>query len=194
MSDWIEWNGGECPVPLGSVVEVKIRSGDVFERVASCIYWKNFSHPDDSGDDVIAYRIFKEDPEAIQGFSSQVEQAVSIAQIKGDAGFCDPWPTIDFNESGGGKLSGDHYYRVNVSKPIAPDVAPYTAECADIIEALNMTFNEGEAFKALWRLAASRQGRVKDGSKGMQYDADKVAHYGARVAVQTSVQMEEARK
>jgi len=86
--------------------------------------------------------------------------------------------------SGGGKLAGDHYYRVKVSDPISPEVNPYTAECADIIEALGMTFNEGEAFKALWRLAAGRQGRGKAGGKP-QYDADKVAHYGARVAAQT---------
>lgn len=91
-------------------------------------------------------------------------------------------------KANGGKLSGDHYYRVSVSKPIAPDVQPYVAECADIIEALNMTFNEGEAFKAIWRLAASRQGRVKPGSAGMQYDADKVAHYGVRVAEHTRSQ------
>lgn len=85
----------------------------------------------------------------------------------------------------GGKLPGNHYYLVSVSKPIAPDVQPYVAECADIIEALNMTFNEGECFKAIWRLAASRQGRVKPGSAGMQYDADKVGHYGVRVAEHT---------
>lgn len=87
----------------------------------------------------------------------------------------------------GGKLSGDHYYRVRVDAPISDEVDPYTAECSDIIEALNMTFNEGEAFKALWRLAASRQGRGKPGSKA-QYDADKIAHYGARVAAQTRKQ------
>lgn len=84
----------------------------------------------------------------------------------------------------GGKLTGNHYYRVEVPEPMAPDVAPYTAECADIIEALDMTFSEGEAFKALWRLAAARQGRGKPGN-ALQYDADKVAHYGARVAAHT---------
>lgn len=83
--------------------------------------------------------------------------------------------------SGGGKLKGDHYYRVDVASPISPELVPYSAECADIIEALQMTFNEGEAFKALWRLAAARLGKGKPGSKA-QYDADKVAHYGARVA------------
>lgn len=84
----------------------------------------------------------------------------------------------------GGKLSGNHYYRVDVAEPISPELKPYTAECGDIIEALGMTFNEGEAFKALWRLAAARQGRGKPGNKP-EYDADKVAHYGGRVAVQT---------
>lgn len=85
--------------------------------------------------------------------------------------------------SGGGKLSGKHYYRVDVPHPISPELQSYAAECADIIEALGMTFNEGEAFKALWRLAAARQGRAKQEGKA-QYDADKAAHYAARVAVQ----------
>lgn len=83
--------------------------------------------------------------------------------------------------SGGGKLKGDHYYRVTVVSPISPEVEPYSAECADIIEALGMTFNEGEAFKAIWRLAAARQGRGKPGNKP-EYDADKAAHYGVRIA------------
>ena len=86
--------------------------------------------------------------------------------------------------SGGGKLAGNHYYRVAVTTPVSPELGPYTAECADIIEALDMTFNEGENFKAIWRLAAARQGRGKAGNKP-QYDADKAAHYGGRVAAQT---------
>ncbi len=98
--------------------------------------------------------------------------------------FCPDCRSEQEAASGGGKLSGAHYYRVDVRDPMSPEVQAYTAECADIIEALGMTFNEGEAFKALWRLAAARQGRVKAGNK-LQYDADKVAHYGARVAVQT---------
>ncbi len=88
--------------------------------------------------------------------------------------------------SGGAKLKGNHYYRVDVSHPISDEVQPYTAECADIIEALGMTFNEGEAFKALWRLAAGRTLGLKKNDP--QYDADKAAHYGARVAVQTARQ------
>jgi len=83
----------------------------------------------------------------------------------------------------GGKLKGDHYYRVDVKSPISDEIAPYLAECADIIEALGMSFNEGEAFKAIWRLAAARTlGKAKGTSA--QYDADKAAHYAGRVAAQ----------
>ena len=86
--------------------------------------------------------------------------------------------------SGGGKLTrSTNYYQVSVDQPIDTESQPYVAECADIIEALNMTFNEGEAFKAIWRLAAARQGRGKAGNKP-EYDADKAAHYGARIAAQ----------
>jgi len=87
----------------------------------------------------------------------------------------------------GGKLKGNHYYLAYVVSPINPETPSYTAECSDIIESLNMTFNEGEAFKALWRLAASRQGRGKPGNKA-KYDADKAAHYGNRVAIQNREQ------
>lgn len=84
----------------------------------------------------------------------------------------------------GGKQSASSYYHVAIGQPMQAGASPYVAECADIIEALDMTFSEGEAFKALWRLAAARQGRGKPGN-ALQYDADKVAHYGARVAAHT---------
>ena len=95
----------------------------------------------------------------------------------------------DMSALNGGKLSGNHYYRIAVAEPMSDELQPYTAECADIIEALGMTFNEGEAFKAIWRLAASRQGNGKPGNRA-EYDADKVAHYGARVAVQVKREMQ----
>lgn len=81
----------------------------------------------------------------------------------------------------GGKTS---YYEVTVTLPTKEGRAPYVAECNDIIEALNMTFAEGEAFKAVWRRAAARLGRRKAGYGGGKYDADKVAFFGQRMAVQ----------
>lgn len=76
------------------------------------------------------------------------------------------------------------YYRVDIDRPIEGD--PYTAECLDVIMALGMTFAEGEAFKALWRKAAARQGKVKAGNTAL-YNAEKVAFFG-----QQMVRMEKA--
>lgn len=81
----------------------------------------------------------------------------------------------------GGKTS---YYEVTIRLPTREGRAPYVAECNDIIEALNMTFAEGEAFKAVWRRAASRQRPTKKGYDSGAYDAAKVAFYGRRMEVQ----------
>lgn len=81
----------------------------------------------------------------------------------------------------GGKTS---YYEVYIAMPTREGREPYTAECNDIIEALSMTFAEGEAFKAIWRRAASRQRPTKKGYDSGAYDAAKVAFYGRRMEVQ----------
>lgn len=79
------------------------------------------------------------------------------------------------------KLTGasNSYYSVDVTRPTS-DRDAYTAECNDIIEALGMTFAEGEAFKALWRHAIVRQGRGKPGSTAL-YEAEKVEFFGRRL-------------
>lgn len=80
----------------------------------------------------------------------------------------------------GGKTN---YYEVAVLYPTRDSKLPYVAECNDIIEALGMTFAEGEAFKAIWRRAASRQRPTKEGYKDGRYDAEKVAFFGQRMLV-----------
>jgi hypothetical protein len=70
------------------------------------------------------------------------------------------------------------YYRVCIARPI--EGAPYEAQCLDIISALGMTFAEGEAFKAIWRKAADRQGNGKPGNSPL-YNAEKVAFFGAHM-------------
>ena len=86
----------------------------------------------------------------------------------------DPAPVIKPN-------SGAHasYYEVQILQPKGG--IPYKAECQDIIEALGMDFNEGNAFKALWRRAAARLGKVKKGNESPLYDAQKIAFYGNRI-------------
>lgn len=83
------------------------------------------------------------------------------------------------------KSGGDvNYYVVDITEP--KRFAPYKAECEDIIEALGMTFAEGNAFKAIWRSCAARElGLTKEGQDvhGV-YDAEKVVYAGQRMLAQ----------
>lgn len=84
---------------------------------------------------------------------------------------------IKSEERTGGKVN---YYVVHVAKPNrAPAV--YDAECGDIIESLGMTFNEGCAFKAIWRTAAARTLGLKKAGNDEKYDAEKIVFYGQRM-------------
>lgn len=75
------------------------------------------------------------------------------------------------------------YYKVPIDYPMAGGTA-YTAECGDIIEALGMDYNEGNAFKAIWRKCAARTlGLKKQGYKDGIYDSEKVTYFGERMVV-----------
>lgn len=80
------------------------------------------------------------------------------------------------------KLSGglNNWYVVPIKNPQRKEQEPYQAECEDIIQALGMTFDEGCAFKALWRNAAARMGNGKPGNTAV-YDAEKLVHYANRI-------------
>ncbi|API58475.1 hypothetical protein BSL82_03460 [Tardibacter chloracetimidivorans] len=78
------------------------------------------------------------------------------------------------------------YYKVHVSNPTG-ERETYTAECNDIIEALQMNFAEGNVFKAVWRHAANRMGKGKPGNS-LIYDAEKVEFFGKRMVAMDSAQ------
>lgn len=88
--------------------------------------------------------------------------------------------TTSEKEYTGGSVS---YYRVDVRNPTSGG-GPYSAECNDIIEALNMNYAEGNAFKAIWRMCAARQGKSKQGYSDGLYDAEKVVFFGQRLVEQ----------
>jgi hypothetical protein len=72
------------------------------------------------------------------------------------------------------------YYRVYIDDPTTAPI-PYTVECNDVIEALGMTFAEGNAFKAIWRSCAERTlGVSKANYDGAIYDAEKVVYFANR--------------
>ena len=56
-SDWIKWNGGECPVPPDTMVEVKFRRGaPEREGRAGRYFWNH----EGEADDIVEYRTFTE--------------------------------------------------------------------------------------------------------------------------------------
>lgn len=71
------------------------------------------------------------------------------------------------------------YYLCPVTNPNQAD-APYTAECGDIIEALNMTFNEATVLKSVWRKAAERTLGLKKAGNEARRDAEKMVFYSKR--------------
>lgn len=67
------------------------------------------------------------------------------------------------------------YYVTRIENPVhIPE--PYTAECIDIIRALNMNWSESNMFKAIWRKAAARNGLPKPGNTAV-YDAEKTLFF-----------------
>ena len=56
----IKWHGGECPVPLDTLVEVKLRCGaSELSGLAKKYYW----HHNDDGADIVEYRTITEQPD-----------------------------------------------------------------------------------------------------------------------------------
>ena len=77
-------------------------------------------------------------------------------------------------------LSTD-YYKVSINNPTTPLVEPYSAECNDVIEALDMTYAEANVFKAIWRKSAQRTlGLSKEGNTQV-YDAEKCVFFSSRI-------------
>lgn len=75
------------------------------------------------------------------------------------------------------------YYSVEIMNPTSGS-APYTAECNDIIEALGMSYAQGNIFKAVWRMcAAENLGKSKRGYEDGLYDAEKIVFFGEREVV-----------
>lgn len=89
----------------------------------------------------------------------------------------DDTPAFIAEQKTGGSVD---YYKCRVTDPISGG-EPYTAESIDIIEALGMTFAEGEAFKAIWRTCTGRMGGAVKADNKALYNAEKVEFFGARM-------------
>lgn len=74
----------------------------------------------------------------------------------------------------------NNYYLVMVAHPQRASQPPYQAECEDIIEALELNFDEGNIFKEIWRSANARKGNGKPGNTELR-GAEKINHYAFRL-------------
>ncbi len=74
-----------------------------------------------------------------------------------------------------------NYYLCQVKHPRRDNQPAYQAECEDIIAALGMTFDEGCAFKAIWRTASKRTNGIGKLNQDAVYDAQKIQHYGRQM-------------
>lgn len=93
--------------------------------------------------------------------------------------------SVEDTSSGG----DNDYWIAKITHP--KRLEPYEAECEDLIEHFQMTFQEGESFKALWRKGQARIGNGKPGDSPLR-NAQKVRHYGARMEVMEERQLETA--
>ena len=71
---------------------------------------------------------------------------------------------------------------------------PYTAECNDIIEALQMNATEANIFKEIWRSSAAKAlGKKKAGNTDRR-GAEKISFFGIRYALLHGVPLEDLNK
>jgi len=80
------------------------------------------------------------------------------------------------------KLTGGNvnYYLANVPHPQREYQQPYQAECDDIADALQLTPDEKDIFKEIWRTANARLHNGKPGHKAI-YGAEKIVHRAGRI-------------
>lgn len=73
-----------------------------------------------------------------------------------------------------------NYYLAKVDFPQREDQPAYQAECEDLIDALELTPDEANIFKEIWRTARQRQGVGKKGNTPIRA-AEKMVHYSNRI-------------
>ena len=60
MNHWHNWQGGECPLPVGFVFEVIFRGGEVEHAIKrTTVFDWNWSHDCTALDDIISFRVLR---------------------------------------------------------------------------------------------------------------------------------------
>lgn len=89
---WIDWPGGECPVEKGTLVDVRLRNGNTFERLAALVesratlpFWRS----DDAGGDIIAYRLHQpQEAEQVRAIAWDAYTGITKSDDEADLDEC----------------------------------------------------------------------------------------------------------
>lgn len=140
---WIEWGGGECPVPCGTMVDVKHRCGDVsenqqawpkFQRRESDVtvnqvskagyaFWRH----DNLSTDIIAYRLHQ--PQQVA--QTEAEQEAALNERIGQA------PGLLWNGEGLPPVGCECEYRKHKKSEQSEwfhGVVKYASECTVVVQ------------------------------------------------------------
>lgn len=78
MSEWIEWSGGERPVPPNTQVEVEFQSGIVGSSLSHEVRWWYLG----SAGDIVAYRVLEAAPAKVDA-SALLNKAADLMAERG---------------------------------------------------------------------------------------------------------------
>lgn len=126
-------------------------------------------------DEIAGYRIGQQVLDGLTGKLCQQADSVQLPEA-----FTEREQEEELNEPEytGASVS---YYKIPVDNPIS-GANPYVAECIDLIEALDLSFAEGNVLKSLVRRAVARKyGTAKKGYDDGLYDAEKMVFFSERV-------------
>jgi hypothetical protein len=72
MTDWIDWNGGECPVPEGTLVDVRFVNGVVSKRSGA----EGWGWRHEEGDyNIAAYRVHVPAPDVAKALAEALKKS-----------------------------------------------------------------------------------------------------------------------
>ena len=120
--DWIDWNGGECPVDGDLLVEIVFRYGNSIDQFsnASNFYWLHSGYPGD----IIAYKIIEEEKEMEKEYKKFGEMSeeerkdlvyASVVLCRPVESTCNPGN--EWNPIVSATWSDTTYYRIAETRP-----------------------------------------------------------------------------
>ena len=82
MTDWIKWNGGECPIKSDKTrVEIKLRNGCITDGCGNELSWL----PINGSCDIVAYRITEDHEPKMTQTREQIMAQIKALQKQLDA-------------------------------------------------------------------------------------------------------------